>query len=157
MTNVRNILILLFVFFSLNFISSQSILTNYNFNYKFSYFDATNDSTQKTKPKIEIENPFKGIDLDWFNQKYRLEKIFIACGIISMVIGLPMAMVGVFGYFFPQTDKSNVGDNTYFSLIGVGSGLVLTGITFTIIGVVRLNYLKSKEKLEVSFGFYNTD
>lgn len=115
-------------------------------------YDSTND--QKVRPKLE--NPFKDIDFSWLKEKYRVDKIFIAVGASSLAIGLPIFLVGLISYFLPQTDKSTIGDNTNFALIGVGSSLMGIGLTFTLVGVIRINYLMKKEqkKVTLSFGFY---
>ena len=67
-----------------------------------------------------------------------------------MVIGTPVFFVGIFEYFLPQSDKSAVAETAYISLMGVGSGIIAVGVTLTVVGAVRLNILKSREKLELS-------
>jgi hypothetical protein len=134
---------------------------SFNFNFSYTKIDTLNlsdtssDTNTKTKQKeiAKSQNPFNDLKLDWLNDKYRMDRTFFAVGIVTLSVGLPMMMVGLFEYIFPQSDKSSVSDTTFICLMGVGSGLMLTGSTFTIVGAVRLNYLKSKEKIEVSFNF----
>lgn len=131
---------------NLNFpktILSQNFFLNFNNNITF---DTTNDNIKKENPIL------KDIDFSWFKEKYRVEKILIASGIITMTIGLPIVIVGIVNYFLPLADKSNISDITSFSLIGIGSGLFVCGGILTVVWVIRLNILKDKER-KVSFTF----
>ncbi|HOV14560.1 MAG TPA: hypothetical protein PK771_09775, partial [Spirochaetota bacterium] len=100
-----------------------------------------------------LENPFRDIDISWIKEKNRLDKIFIAVGVSSISLGLPIFLVGLISYFLPQTDKTELGGITNFVLIGVGSGLMGTGLCFTLTGVIRLSYITGKEKKKISFSF----
>jgi hypothetical protein len=137
--------------------SGFSDRTGISFNFQqgpgvilFSGNTSDNTSDGNKKDGIKIDNPFKDTNWDWFSEKYRAEKIILSVGIVSMVIGTPLFLVGIFEYFLPQSDKSKIGDATCFSLIGVGAGIITVGVTLTIVGAVRLNYLKTRDRMEVS-------
>jgi hypothetical protein len=113
--------------------------------------DASDDKAKDNiKDKYKIENPFKNIDWSFFNEKYRLERILIAAGTVTVAIGLPMFLVGLIEYLLPQTDKSSVGDITFICLMGVGGGLMVTGGTVALTGTIRWAVLGAVNKIEVS-------
>jgi hypothetical protein len=114
---------------------------------------SADNSSDDSKNIKKINNPFKNTDWEWFTEKYRAERVIMSVGIISIAIGFPIFMVGLFEYIFPQADKSVISDNTFISLMGVGSGVAAVGITLTIVGAVRLNYLKTRDKIEISMSF----
>ena len=127
---------------------------NYTVNPKVTFLsgDETGDEI-----KIKKENPIlDDIDLGWYREKYRIEKIFLATGIVSMAIGIPLAITGLVNYTLPLVDKSSIGDDTYIIIMGVGGGLITIGATFTIVGGVRYGYLKKKDaKSKMSIQFKN--
>lgn len=145
---MRNIFLIIFISISIKVFSVEFLQVNnlyFNINFYNNTYDLTEDKPKKENPII------KDIDFSWFKEKYRLEKILIASGAITTAIGLPILIVGLVNYFLPLADKSYVSDLTSLSLIGVGSGLIGCGSVVMIVGIVRLNVLKHKEKKSVSF------
>lgn len=110
---------------------------------KFNSADSSSDLSNDAKIKDNIIT--KDLDWSWYKEQYRMEKIFIASGIVSSVIGLPFLIVGIVNLALPTVDVSSVGNNTYYSLIGVGAGLITIGMTFTIVGGVRYKYFNKKK------------
>ncbi|HOL56099.1 MAG TPA: hypothetical protein PLD75_00920 [Spirochaetota bacterium] len=150
MKHFRILGIIILLFLSTNLFSVEFKFIQHNFYFSMTFYnDTTSDLTDDKNKK---ENPIlKDIDFSWFKEKYRLEKILISSGIITMTIGLPLLIVGIVNYFLPLADKSYVSDLTSLSLIGVGSGLIGCGGIVMIVGVIRFNVLKNKEKSSTSF------
>jgi hypothetical protein len=152
--------------FDINYYSDIKFVYNNDISNGMIYFadtstgdNSSDDNSSDIKSKDNdkkinrIQSPFKNIDWGWFTEKYRAEKIIFSVGIISIVIGFPIFMVGLFEYLFPQADKSIISDNVFIGLMGAGSGVMVVGITLTIVGAVRLNYLKTRDKIEISLSF----
>ena len=110
---------------------------------KFNSADSSSDLSNDAKIKDNIIT--KDLDWSWYKEQYRMEKIFIASGIVTSAIGLPLLIVGIVNLALPTVDVSSVGNNAYYSLIGVGSGLITIGATFTIVGGVRYKYYNKKK------------
>ncbi len=142
------ILLLSFIFIS-SAISQEIVKFNFTpiqtFEKGIRFFD-TSDDKKESKDRPKLQNPFRNLDTSWFKEKDRLDKIFIAAGVSSMAIGLPLLLVGLISYFLPNTDTSDLGTISNFSLIGVGSGLIGVGAILVITGVIRINYFKNQNK-----------
>jgi len=121
--------------------------------------DLSSDDSQQKEPdknkNPQFENPFKDADWSWANEQFRMERIFIAAGTVCAALGIPIMLIGLFEYLYPQSDKSNTSNNLYIGMMGIGGGLMALGGTFAIVGAIRWGYLKTKDKMEVSISFGN--
>ena len=96
------ILLLSFIFIS-SAISQEIVKFNFTpiqtFEKGIRFFD-TSDDKKESKDRPKLQNPFRNLDTSWFKEKDRLDKIFIAAGVSSMAIGLPLLLVGLISYFY---------------------------------------------------------
>jgi|GEM_PF-5252352 len=158
---LKKILIIFLIFYTFQIFANENI---FNFDnskkqsvilYKSKYFIFNNNLFnyygESKKEKIKI---FDKPDFSWFKEKYRLEKLFIAIGAISLTIGFSMLLAGIINCLVPFNAVSidgepiNTNQYVYFSLMGVGGGLMGVGIPFLIVGSVRLGLKIRKNKLE---------
>ena len=116
----------------------------------------TQESESKKEKKIKKIKIFDKPDLDWIKEKNRLEKIFIATGVVSLTIGFSMFLAGLLNYFVTFNATTIDGEpiitsrNTYISLMGVGSGLMAAGIPFVLVGSIKLGIKRRKKKEKIS-------
>ncbi len=156
----------LFLFNFILFSNEKEMLFNYynrhyNFNidqafnnndseFCFNFIADKGDSSDKQEKK-EKAKIFDEPDYSWIKEEGRMEKIFIAAGTISIVIGFGLFLAGLINLLIPFDAVSSGGQpitalrNAYISLIGIGGGLMATGIPFIIVGVVRLGKNKTKK------------
>lgn len=119
--------------------------------------DATGDAelTERDKKrearreKIRNNPITRNLDFSWFREKYRMEKLFISIGIVSITMGVPFILSGTLCYIIQPTDQTDLGDTLYFALIGVGGGLMATGTGFVIGGAVSLYIKKKNNRIKV--------
>jgi len=139
-----------------NYATTTNALNNENQNFGdifvFTYNNKLNDDSIKfydDKEKIKI---FDKPDLSWIQEKNRLEKLFIAIGVVSFTIGFSMCLAGILMLVIPNDAVKINGqwitnvENTYIAITAVGGGLMLSGIPFILVGSIRLGLAKQKEK-----------
>jgi hypothetical protein len=127
---------------------------SYNLKYKSNnllyneLFENYSDTNSEKSPIFDKP------DYSWFQEKNRLEKLFIAIGSITFAIGFGMFLAGIINLFVPFDAVSSDGQyipsvrNAYIAVTSIGGSLMAIGIPFIIVGSVRLglDYKKSKEQ-----------
>ena len=154
------------------FPNEAAINFNPNFNIKNTLYENTSNiflfpfsSYQKIsemdltlydeKEKINI---FDKPDMSWIKEKNRLEKLFIAIGVVSFAIGFSMFLAGLLNLVIPNDAVSIDGkpitnvQGAYIAITAVGGGLMASGIPFIIVGSIKLGLAKKKEKEESAPG-----
>ncbi|MBN2545876.1 MAG: hypothetical protein JXB50_08770 [Spirochaetes bacterium] len=139
-----------------------------NFNFMINYQENNSISNSQFKKNVLInfqddkktekeKTPiFDKPDFSWFKEKNRLEKIFIAAGVITCTAGAGILLAGLINLLVNFNAVSIGGEPilnsyiVYYTLIGVGSGLIAIGTPFIIVGSVRLGRINKKIKTEVT-------
>lgn len=134
---------------SLDF-SNNSI--NNNFFFSFSHNHQIKDIDLILYEEKEKINIFDKPDMSWIKEKNRMDKLFIAIGVVSFTIGFSMFLAGLLMLVIPNDAVKIDGvwitnvENTYIAVTSVGGGLMAAGIPFILVGSIRLGLAKKAEK-----------
>lgn len=121
---------------------------NYNFN---SYNIDKLDQYQQVRISL-----FNQSEKDIKTDDKNIDKLFIGIGVVTSVVGSGVLLAGLINMFVALDAVSINGEPiktnyyVYYALIGVGSGLIVTGIPFIIVGSIRLGLKNKKIKSEIS-------
>ena len=147
------VILILFIFFSFYLFSSEKnnpvkfIFKNSDFHYP-SKINLNNISYNNF-----IISKFSNDEVDKIELNSKVNRILIAFGAVTLAIGTSMLLAGLINYFVPFDAVSVNGKqitevyNVYYILMGVGGGLMGTGIPLIITGSVRI-YLGKKSRVQ---------
>lgn len=135
--NKNNPLSKQYIFSEPNPTNPRSFISQYN--------NKNIDQVNEDKEIIN-RNPFKDIDLSWYKEKNRMEKIFISTGAVCFSIGFGIMLAGLLNYLVTFNAQTELSQNTSIALIGVGAGLNVVGIPFILVGSIKLGMSKKKAK-----------
>src|SRR4030042_1025821 len=114
-----------------------------NFISNFQLNNALTIKFQNDKEEGKEKKPiFDKPDFSWFREKNRLEKLFIAVGAITCTAGTGILLAGLINLLV-NFDAVSIGGEpimnsyiVYYTLIGVGGGLIAIGVPFIIVGSI---------------------